>query len=49
MKRVSQYLKGTKSREMILQPSKYLTVDCFVNADFAGQWNVKNPQDHLCV
>ena len=34
---------------LILKPSKQLTVDCFVDADFAGQWNVENPEDPLCV
>ena len=32
-----------------MKPSKQLTVDCFVDADFAGQWNVENPEDPLCV
>ena len=34
---------------MILMPSLQLTVDCFVDADFVGQWNVKHPQDPSCV
>ena len=34
---------------MIWKPSEQLTVDCFVDADFAGQWNVDNPEDPLCV
>ena len=34
---------------MILHPSKQLTIDCFVDVDFAGQWNVENPLDRLCV
>ena len=33
---------------LILKPSKHLTVDCFVDEDFSGQWNVENPEDPLC-
>ena len=43
------YLKGTKTKGLILKPSKQLTVDCFVDVDFTGQWNVENPEDPLCV
>ena len=39
MKRICRYLQGTKTKGLILKPSKQLTVDCFVDADFAGQWN----------
>ena len=34
---------------MLLQPTHELTIDCFVDVDFAGQWNVKDPQDPLCI
>ena len=35
---------------MILTPSKEcLAADCYVDADFAGQWNSEDPQDPLCV
>ena len=49
MKRICQYLKGTKNKGMLLFPSKQLTVDCFVDSDFAGQWNAEDPEDPLCV
>ena len=49
VKRICHYLQGTKTKGLILKPSKQLTVDCFVDADFAGQWNVENPEDPLCV
>ena len=42
-------LTRNKTKGLILKPSKQLTVDCFVDADFAGQWNVENPEDPLCV
>ena len=47
VKRICHYLQETKMKGLILKPSKQLTVDCFVDADFAGQWNVKNPEDPL--
>ena len=49
VKRICHYSQGTKTKGLILKPSKQLTVDCFVDADFAGQWNVENPEDPLCV
>ena len=49
VKQICLYLQGTKTKGLILKPSKQLTVDCFVDADFAGQWNVENPEDPLCV
>ena len=49
VKQICRYLQGTKMKGLILKPSKQLTVDCFVDVDFAGQWNVENPEDPLCV
>ena len=43
VKRICRYLEGTKTKGL------QLTVDCFVDADFTGQWNVENPEDPLCV
>ena len=36
LKRIGRYLKGTVFKGLILRPSKYLHVDCFPDADFAG-------------
>ena len=49
VKQICRYLQGTKTKGLILKPTKQLTVDCFVDEDFAGQWNVENPEDPLCV
>ena len=49
VKRICRYLQGTKMKGLVLKPSKQLTVDCFVDADFAGQWNVEDPDDLLFV
>ena len=48
-KRICHCLPGTKTKIMILCSLKQSTVDHFVDADFAGQWNVEDPQDPLCV
>ena len=39
LKRIGRYLKGTVDKGLILRPSKYLHVDCFPDADFAGLYN----------
>ena len=49
VKRICQYSKGTQTKGMLLQLTHELTIDCFVDVDFAGQWNVKDPHDPLCV
>ena len=40
LKLICRYFQGTKTKGLILKPSKQLTVDCFADADFTGQWNV---------
>ena len=49
VKRICHYLQGPKTKGMILCPSKQLTIDCFVDADFARQWNVEDQEDPQCV
>ena len=49
VKRIVRYLKGTRSRGMILKPSGHLTIDCYVDADFAGLYGAEDDQDPLCV
>ena len=34
---------------MILFPSEQLIVDYFVDSNFGGQWNAKDPEDPLCM
>ena len=46
---ICRYLKGTKNHGMIFSPSTSLKLDCFVDADFAGLYNVENEQDPVCV
>ena len=49
IKRILRYLQGAKDKGLILNPSETLQVDCYVDADFAGLWNVEQDQDPLCV
>jgi len=47
--RICHYLKGTKDKGLVFKPSAELTLDCYVNADFASLWKVKDDQDTVCV
>eukprot|EP00956_Cyclotella_meneghiniana_P016664 scaffold26464_cov80-Cyclotella_meneghiniana.AAC.2 len=49
LKRIGRYLKGTKSKGLILNPSKHLHVDCYPDADFAGLYGHEDKQDPHCV
>ena len=46
---ILHYLRGSKHKGLVLSPSDKLQVDCYVDADFAGLWNVEQDQDPLCV
>ena len=39
-KRIIWYLQGTKDKGLIISPIKSLQVECHVDADFSGLWNV---------
>jgi len=47
--RICRYLKGTQDEGLIYKPSLEMTVDCYVDADFAGLYGHENPSDPLCV
>jgi hypothetical protein len=51
LKHVGKYLKGTRSRGLILNPRKDdpLKIECYADADFAGLWNSEQEQDPHCV
>ena len=49
VKRILRYLKGTRTKGMILTPNNKLSVDCFVDADFAGLWSYEDEQDAISV
>ena len=47
--RICRYLKGTINDGMIFKPCKDSTLDCYVDADFAGLWGHEDPLDPICV
>ena len=49
VKRILRYLNSTKDKGMTLRPNNNLTIDCFVDADFAGLWKAEDDQNPLCV
>jgi hypothetical protein len=49
VRRIVHYLKGTKEKGYILQPSTSRTLDCFVDADFAGLWSSELAHDPISV
>ena len=49
VKRILRYLKGTMDKGMYLQPTKDLSLDCHVDADFAGLYGFEHDQDPICV
>jgi len=53
LKHVVQYLLRTRDKGLILKPSqskdKDVSMDCYVDADFAGLWSYEDPHDTSCV
>jgi hypothetical protein len=51
LKHIGRYLKGTRTKGLILNPNKndILKIDCYADADFAGLWNSEDEQDPHCV
>eukprot|EP00804_Cyclotella_cryptica_P025289 CCRYP_010373-RB/>CCRYP_010373-RB protein AED:0.34 eAED:0.34 QI:0/-1/0/1/-1/0/1/0/497 len=49
LKRIGRYLKATRDRGLVLNPSKLLKVDCYPDADFAGLYGHENSSDPSCV
>ena len=47
--RICRYLQGTKNKGLIFNPTEDLTLDCYVDADFAGLYGVEDDQDPVCV
>ena len=39
MKRIGRYLLGTLDKGIILNPDGTKNIECFIDADFAGNWN----------
>ena len=49
LKRIGRYLKGTRTKELIMKPSAELSIDCYVDSDFAGFWSYEDDQDPTCI
>ncbi|MGH3053548.1 MAG: Ty1/Copia family ribonuclease HI, partial [Gaiellaceae bacterium] len=49
VKQICRYLKGTKEKGIIFEPTGDYTLDCYVDADFAGLWKCEDPQDPVSV
>ena len=49
VKRISQYLQGTKENGLVFNPSKKLVVGWYFDADCAGLWGHENTQDPICA
>jgi len=51
LKRIGLYLKQTRTEGLILEPdlTNGLKLDCYVDADFAGQWGYEDKNDPSCM
>ena len=49
VKRIAQYLKGTRHKGLILKPNDDMNLKLYADADFAGLWNVEDPLDPIRV
>jgi hypothetical protein len=49
IKRIGRYLAGTRDKGITFRPNAELTLDCYVDADFAGRWGYDDDQDPVCV
>ena len=47
VKRICRYLKRTKDRGLIMRPDKTKGLECFVDADWAGNWTPQTSHDPL--
>jgi len=46
VRRICRYLKGTINEGLLIKPSKdQASLDCKVDADYAGQWNIPEAED----
>ena len=49
LEQTGRYLKGTMNEGLILTPTNSFNIECHVDADFAGLYNVKDVMDPSCV
>ena len=44
VKQIVRYLVGTADKGIILKPTKDISIDMYVDADFASMWNAKTEE-----
>ena len=49
VKTIIRYLAGTKDKGVIYKRPKALTLECYVDADFAGLYNREDHENSNCV
>ena len=49
VKRIVQYLQGTREKGLIIEPTKELQMDLYKDKDFAGLWNAEDVHDLICT
>ena len=47
VKRIGRYLQGTSTKGVLFKPDKTKGIECFVDADFAGSWQIEDSQDPI--
>ena len=46
VRRICRYIKGTLTEGLLINPSKdQWSLDCFTDADYAGNWNIPEAED----
>jgi hypothetical protein len=46
---VGRYLLGTREKGLFMDPTDALSIEMFVDADFAGLWGTEKPDDPISV
>jgi hypothetical protein len=49
LKRIGRYLKATRDRGLVINPSSNLKIDAYPDADFAGMYGYEKHDDPSCV
>ena len=47
MKRICCYLLGTQTKRLLLRPDRSRGLECYVDADFAGNWHNRSSHDPI--
>lgn len=44
VERIRKYLRGTSNKGILFRPDKSRGIECYVDADFAGSWQIEDSQ-----